>query len=706
MVRMSVLLGLLWLVGSAGCVFGDEPKPRRAKLPSDQELAEYEARSRQMVLDSRTPFANPPEIHSGNGVLRTTLVVTFAHNRIGNDPVLLRSYNGFLVGPTLRVQSNDRLSIRLLNDLPSEPETLSGHDINIPPHGSNTTNLHTHGLHASPEDNGDNPLLEVLPNGSQNYEIRLGTSNPAGMAVATHPPGTHWYHSHKHGAAAIQLASGMAGVLIVEGGLDEVPEIKAARERILVFQQIPYSESVPGVLEGIEGLTRIRDWSRMTHRYTTINGLLNPVIEMAPQEVERWRFVHAGLSARLNLALKPKDAGRENLDLHEIAVDGIALGSIDLQQQIEMTAGGTSDVLIKAPAEPGEYLLVKLADPLARLSPDPMIITGTPEDTLARIVVRGPARPMNLPNANALANLAPYRDIDEVQRYRTLTLGGEGGDVPRWTFDNKQFNPDRTDLTPVLGTAEEWTLKSANQAHPFHIHVNAFQVLSIKDKEGRETLKRPGIWRDTVLIDEGETIRFRTRFEDFQGKTVLHCHKLEHEDQGMMQLIRIVPESAQQGSAAGAVEKAELQPPQKAPAWRLSDAQGTMHELRDFAGKRVVLVFFRGMSCLHCVEQLRMLAGRGKSLREAGVVVVAISSNAWAAGDANPDKDSDFPFLVLADGAQEVFKQYGCYTRGPMHGVFAIDGQGQIRWRNVSETPFSNIDRILEVSAQLDLSSK
>src|SRR5207248_2117394 len=78
------------------------------------------------------------------------------------------------------------------------------------------------------------------------------------------------------------------GTLIIEGGLDEVPEIKDARERIFVFQQIPYTDA--GTLEGTDFEDRIVGWSSLADRHTTINGLSQPVIDMAPGEAQRGRF--------------------------------------------------------------------------------------------------------------------------------------------------------------------------------------------------------------------------------------------------------------------------------------------------------------------------------------------------------------------------------------------------------------------------------
>jgi FtsP/CotA-like multicopper oxidase with cupredoxin domain len=89
--------------------------------------------------------------------------------------------------------------------------------------------------------------------------------------------------------------------------------------------------------------------------------------------------------------------------------------------------------------------------------------------------------------------------------------------------------------------------------HPFHIHVNPFQILAILDPQGRdvsgpETLPGAdpqyrgfrGMWKDTVWVEQGYTLKMRTRYQRYIGEFVLHCHILDHEDQGMMQNVAIV----------------------------------------------------------------------------------------------------------------------------------------------------------------------
>jgi FtsP/CotA-like multicopper oxidase with cupredoxin domain len=97
--------------------------------------------------------------------------------------------------------------------------------------------------------------------------------------------------------------------------------------------------------------------------------------------------------------------------------------------------------------------------------------------------------------------------------------------------------------------------------HPFHIHINPFQLVEVYDPRtmpAPEKLPQPWIWWDTLAIPAGvqktrtgkdgktETytepgmIRIRSRFVDFPGKYVLHCHILGHEDRGMMQLVEVI----------------------------------------------------------------------------------------------------------------------------------------------------------------------
>ncbi|WP_343938521.1 multicopper oxidase domain-containing protein, partial [Pseudonocardia zijingensis] len=135
------------------------------------------------------PLARPPELTARDGRLQVELVAAAGARLAGQDTRAL-GFNGSSPGPTLRVRPGDELAVRLTNRL-DQP-----------------TNLHTHGLRVSPEGNGDNPFVRIDPGASFDYRI---------LVPADHPPGTHWYHPHHHGAVADQLFGGLAGALLVDG---------------------------------------------------------------------------------------------------------------------------------------------------------------------------------------------------------------------------------------------------------------------------------------------------------------------------------------------------------------------------------------------------------------------------------------------------------------------------------------------------------
>jgi FtsP/CotA-like multicopper oxidase with cupredoxin domain len=500
-------------------------------------------------------FANPEVIRAQDGVLRTTLKIAYAEHTIADCPVSLRNYNGRLVGPTLRVKPGDTLVVALDNSLPPNAGPMPD-DPNVP-HGFNTTNLHTHGLHVSPVGNSDNVLLSVAPGERWVTEIKI---------PADHPPGTFWYHAHVHGSTALQVSSGMAGALIIEGGLDDVPAIAEAADKVFVFQQIAYNEK--GVIESYDDFGP-GGWQD-SHRQTLINGQLVPTITMRPGEVQRWRFIHAGIRETIQPVLKttarsPEQATvggytatalarlRRAAMLDEIAVDGLALGRIDSWDAVELQPGYRSDVMVRAPRVDAPTLMV-LTDGM--LAPSESLLGARePERVLARVVVEGEPVDMALPTDAEVAELAPHAPITDAEltgQPQTVVFNidqrvcppgqscrpcaeDEPGCKTRFMINARPFSLDNV-RELKLGTASEWTLSSLVASHPFHIHVNPFQVTRV-GPDGNDQI----VWRDTLFVRQGaDPVKVRSRYSRYIGKFVIHCHILDHEDQGMMQVVEIV----------------------------------------------------------------------------------------------------------------------------------------------------------------------
>jgi FtsP/CotA-like multicopper oxidase with cupredoxin domain len=121
--------------------------------------------------------------------------------------------------------------------------------------------------------------------------------------------GTFYYHRHKHGSVAYQMANGMAGALIVEGGkppgnvrdLESILEIAQARERIFVLQQLILRKDERGVGRVDPNDVYTETPSPDAYQVTTVNGAVLPTYFMRPKEVERWRFIHAGREEPIDL---------------------------------------------------------------------------------------------------------------------------------------------------------------------------------------------------------------------------------------------------------------------------------------------------------------------------------------------------------------------------------------------------------------------
>ncbi len=548
--RTAVALGAVALLGSIFLGYGlsGAAPEKEANLLTASTLAKAE------LFDLKPEaWADPPEAKLGDTPYN--LVVRIGENtvRVGDDgrpqKTSLRSYNGGLVGPTFRVKAGQSLKLFLDNQLSPDAGKHEGHAGGMD-HPLNWTNLHTHGLHISPRGKSDN-VERVIKPGEKDadyiFDI-LPKGSPPGEPPMVHYPGTFWYHAHLHGTTAVQLASGMAGALIVEGDIDQIPEVRNARERIFVFQQLAFDKD--GEVKSLEDLDQ--NWAgddpedppqHGPAKHTTINGKVKPLIELRPLQVERWRMIDAGIFEILNMSLRARNNPQQTIPFHVIGFDGITLKAVEAHTEIELAPGYRAEALIQAPATPGVYLLYKKT-PELRLT----ALTLTGEDALkvdepeilAVVEVKGaPCTDSRNPCASRIMPAgtklpAPLPDIPKSEVSspdRPVKFSVASG---KFLINDRIFDPNEVskDFQLTKGRTEEWVLSNTSRGpHPFHIHVNAFQMVNDDGSPGR--------WRDTVIVPPGKTIRMRTRIERFTGRFVLHCHILTHEDMGMMQLVEV-----------------------------------------------------------------------------------------------------------------------------------------------------------------------
>lgn len=497
----------------------------------------------------------------------------------------LRAYNQQIPGPMIVTRAGVTLKVRVTNSLP--PSDSAGWDGNMDvPHNFANTNLHLHGLDIAPH------IFEPL-----------GTLDPTAPMIAIGPgeykdypfvipedqsPGLNWYHPHSHGSTAVQAVSGMAGGLIVKGAIDEIPEIKAAKDYPLVVQDLglfhsnqpgaDYFDYNPrqnaiwqtfgGYVDMYNPETQKRDkrpdltcgftTGDYALRYYLLNGepffkethnAANPMeptptpmtphqYTMRPGEVARFRFLNACSDLMIPLQV-------EGHDMWLLAIDGNNYTSPRFRKYVEnapqaiLGPANRAEFLIKA-GKPGTYQILQLAQQDQFLH--------AVQKTIATIVVEGEPMNMGIPRQLPPITRDPPITGDEIRRVRYFTFSSRfpGTDNPvvgiDFMINNQLYDELATPTVVALDECEEWHIivpdaaRGGTEGHPFHIHVNDFEVKSIAGIE-----QPPGTIQDTIWVAQDTEAVIRMRFKQWTGKSVFHCHILPHEETGMMQNFLILP---------------------------------------------------------------------------------------------------------------------------------------------------------------------
>lgn len=476
--RRALQLGAL---GTAGVVVGGWGLARQASRPG----------STRTPSGGGTALTLPSELVSSGGVLRVELDAAPRTVTVGGERVTMLGYADHVPGPTLRLRPGDLLQIRLRNGL-DEP-----------------TNLHVHGLHVSPEGNGDNPFVVIEPGQSFDYSYQLPPD---------HPAGTYWYHPHLHGTVADQVFGGLYGAIVV----DEDEALPVARERVLVVSDVSF--------DGAGNVRPASPQERMMGRegdLLLVNGQVAPVLEGRPGERERWRVVNACTSRYLRLVVDGQRFQLLGMDLDRSPIP-------EEVDEVVLTPGNRADLLVTL-AEGTTTVGTRGYD---RGGMGGMMSATSGPATLATLAASGDA----VAEGGQLPQLPPSRDLrtGEVDRRRELIMEmgmgmGMRGRMMSFTIDGREFDHERTDQRVAAGAIEEWTIRNTSPMdHPFHLHVWPMQVL---EERGR-AVKEPR-WRDVVDVPAGGQVVVRIPFEGHTGRTVYHCHILDHEDLGMMGVIDV-----------------------------------------------------------------------------------------------------------------------------------------------------------------------
>ena len=427
-------------------------------------------------------------------------------------------------------------------------------------HGADLTNIHYHGSHVSPQPHQDFVLLELFSSLQKNPPPPPVSETVAVGQYQTslnpfpwnQPPGTHWYHPHKHGSTALQVLNGIAGPLLIAGPFDDWlyslykvnpdndPQIQTFEKVLVVHQQWP----------------ELNFFKRPHPNYPPpplINGQAEPAIPIRYGEVQRWRFIGATMQASAQLTICFDSLINAGYQVRQIAQDGVQFAVENWNDQPLLVAaqnptcaksynlapGNRADFLVQAPPPPATNApVLKQSHPVffgnfGNVAEDIRDHLQRQRETRQRLRLRAKAGQQltaaqtqsavlftveldGVTTAMALPTNWPpmpyfLRDIQkaEVSNERTLafSMTDPATGVPTtpgtqpngFWIDKTQYDPDCANQTMAIGTAERWTITNDSPPnHPFHIHINPFQLV----RNDGTTYKKP-IWGDTIALPTG-----------------------------------------------------------------------------------------------------------------------------------------------------------------------------------------------------------
>jgi len=422
------------------------------------------------------------------------LIAAAGEVRIENDqqaPTRVMHYNQSIPGPLLRIPQGRESVIRFRNDL-DEPSTV-----------------HWHGLRIDNAMDGVPGMTQaaVAPGGE--FEYRLT------------PPdaGTYWYHSHMR--SWVQQAMGLAGVLIV----DEAEPPVVDRDLVLAIDDWRFDEAMQ---MDTASFGSMHDWSHggRLGNYLTANGKPEETFEVAAGERVRLRLVNTANARIMNLLL-------EEPQMHIVALDGqpVAPHAPDAGR-IRLAPGQRCDLIVDLVGEPGQHSRIE-------------VVVGEYAYEIARFAYGPEARRQQLPDTPVALPPNPLNGLRLPSDFVDVTMVMEGGamggmrsakyqgrevDIRElvklgkvWSINGIVDLPDEPLFRVERGTAVSLKMVNDNAwPHAMHIHGHHF----VDDRN-------PGAWRDTSLLERGETRTLRF-VADNPGKWLIHCHMTEHMAAGML----------------------------------------------------------------------------------------------------------------------------------------------------------------------------
>jgi FtsP/CotA-like multicopper oxidase with cupredoxin domain len=367
---------------------------------------------------------------------------------------------------------------------------------NLPPLAGAMT-VHHHGNHSVSADDGQATGASFLfgTGASRTYTYE-------GIENGENERGTmQFYHDHRMGETGLNVWMGLEGLYIIDDPADPATLPSGAYELPLVIADRQFDEN--------NQLQYFYDPAGVVGDTVLINGVYQPYLDVADRKY-RLRFLN-GANARIYiLTLSTGDA------FTQIGTESGLLPAPVARTAMEIGPAERLDVVVNFAGRLGQEVYLM----------DMYKVTPLLKFRVTQHVIDNSIIP---------STLRPLPDIGTPTVTRSFSFDFTSN---HWTINGLGFDANRIDARPVLGATEKWIFTNPTDVtHMVHIHDVDQQCLS---RDGGpcypyETMK------ETWSVGSGETLELKLKFTDHTGIYMLHCHILEHEDDGMMTLFEVVP---------------------------------------------------------------------------------------------------------------------------------------------------------------------
>jgi spore coat protein A len=425
------------------------------------------------------------------------------------------TYDGMYPGPTIVRPAGHDTKVTFINHLPRAAGSIT---------------VHLHGDHHSWQNDGQPDRFLIHHGGKRTYDYPLTDGGKP------EPEAFDFYHDHRMNETARNNWYGLQGMFILTdkreqsfrlpSGKYAVPLLVSSRSFTKNNQLTnPFKNRTRSMSGGITGPQAPPGDGTVGNRIL-VDGRFAPYLKVAAHRY-RLRLLNASTFQSYDFALSD---GRPFV---QIGTGDDLLAKPVVRQDILLGPSQRADVIVDFHGELHQRVDL---ESITKTKGGPVGI-GTPSASIMQFRVTHAATDRSrVPSS--LEKPPPLKAPKKISMTWTFGLGGDARTGTYWTVNGKSFDPHRVDVEVPLGSTETWLLRNVSPlTHFIHLHEEQWHTIAIDGK-------KPPPWErsleDTWRLDPGETIKVAAKFTDYTGVFMLHCHMLDHEDDGMMAQFAVV----------------------------------------------------------------------------------------------------------------------------------------------------------------------